>query len=243
MNLLSFGTFGVGIIDVVIILAVIIFALLGWKNGFLVKIIELASGLFGLLASFILARPFAAVLTPWIGEPINVKIGEYLSQSPLFAATLNEANVRTAFAGMSLPQFMVDWIVESINFDTLTTSIIDAIQPTILSLAMVVISFIVLFFGSMIAFFILKLLAKGITKIPVIREIDKVLGVLFGIVKIAAVVYILLFVLALLLTIPSINNLIGGFLAIDMKLGEEEFRISKWLYDNNILKQVIDVFL
>ena len=243
MNLLSYGTFGVGILDVVIVLAVVIFAIFGWKNGFLVKMIELASGLFGLLASFILARPFSTVLATWIGEPINVKIGEYLAQSDLFAATLNEANVRTAFAGMSLPTFMVDWIVESIDFDTLTTSIIDAIQPTILSLALVVIAFITLFFGSMIVFFILKLLAKGITKIPVIREIDKVLGVLFGIIKVAAIVYILLFVLALLLTIPSINNMIGEFLTIDMKLGEEEFRLSKWLYDNNILKQVIDVFI
>jgi ABC-type multidrug transport system permease subunit len=203
----------------------------------------MVSGLFGLLASFLLAQPFSVVIDKWMGTIINEKIGEYLAQSPLFEATLNEANVRTAFAGMSLPQFMVDWIVESIDFTELQSTIIEAIQPTILQLALVVISFIVLFFGSIIVFAILRLVAKLLTSIPVIREIDKVLGVLFGLVKVALIVYILFFVLALLLTIPAINNLIGNFLASDMQLATDEFRLSKWVYDNNILKQIFDVFI
>jgi len=238
-----FPGFGIGIIDIVIVLALIIFAIIGWKTGFLVNAVKMVSGLFGLLASFLLAQPFSVVIDKWMGTVINEKIGEYLAQSPLFEATLNEANVRAAFAGMSLPQFMVDWIVESIDFTELQSTIIQAIQPTILQLALVVISFIVLFFGSIIVFAILRLIAKLITSIPVIREIDKVLGVIFGIVKVALIVYILFFVLALLLTIPAINNAIGPFLSGDMALGAEEFRLSKWIYDNNILKQIFDVFI
>lgn len=238
-----FPGFGIGIIDIVLVLALIIFGIVGWKTGFLVNVIKMVSGLFGLLASFLLAQPFSVVIDKWMGTIINEKIGEYLAQSPLFEATLNEANVRTAFAGMSLPQFMVDWIVESIDFTELQSTIIEAIQPTILQLALVVISFIVLFFGSIIVFAILRLVAKLLTSIPVIREIDKVLGVLFGLVKVALIVYILFFVLALLLTIPAINNLIGNFLASDMQLATDEFRLSKWVYDNNILKQIFDVFI
>jgi len=237
--------FGIGIVDIVIVLAVIIFAILGWKHGFLVKIVEMASGIFGLLASIILARPFATVLDKWIGEPIGIKITEYLlSRTDLFSGTLNESNVRAAFEGMSLPTFMVDWIVRSIDFNQLTITIVDAITPLIKSLALLVISFLVLFFGSMLVFLILKLLAKMITSIPIIKQVDKILGVLFGLLKIAAIVYILLFVLALLITIPAINNLIGPFLIGDMALQDpEQFRLSKWLYNNNILKQLIDFFI
>lgn len=243
MNLLNFPGFGLGIVDVVIILAVIIFAVLGWKNGFLVKIVEMASGIFGLLGSLLLARPFSPFVGKYLGEMINSKIGEFLSQSPLFSETLSEANVRAAFADMKMADFLVDWIVESIDFTELQSTIVEAIQPKIYDVAILVVSFIVLFFGSIVVFFILKLLAHAITSAPVIKEIDKVLGVLFGLVKIGAIVYILFFVLALLLTIPAMNNLIGGFLSVDMALGSEQFRLSKYLYDNNILKQLLDLFL
>ncbi|MBN2695966.1 MAG: CvpA family protein, partial [Bacilli bacterium] len=90
---------------------------------------------------------------------------------------------------------------------------------------------------------ILKIFAKMVTSIPVIKQIDKGLGVIFGLIKVAAVVYILLFLLALLLTVPAINDLIGDFLAIDMQLNTDEFRVSKWLYNNNILQHIIDVFI
>lgn len=244
MNILDFEGFGIGIIDVVIVLAVILFLILGWKHGFLVKIVEMASGIFGLLASILLARPFSTVLDGWFGPAINDKISEYLSSTNLFQATLSEVNVRAAFSQMSLPEFMVDWIVNGIDFTSLQTSIIEAIQPTIKSLVLLVLSFLVLFFGSMVVFFILKLLAKAITSIPFIKQVDKVLGVLFGFVKIAAIVYIVFFVLALLLTIPAINNIISEFLNVDMGLANEgQFRLSKWIYDNNILKKVLDLFL
>jgi len=243
MNLINFPGFGVGIIDVVIVLAVLIFAILGWKHGFLVKIVEMASGIFGLLASVLLAQPFSPFIDKYLGETVNTKIGEYLAQSPLFTEALSETNVRAAFADMSLPQFMVDWIVESLDFGALSSTIIEAIQPKIYEMAILVISFVVLFFGSIVVFFLLKLLAHAITSVPVIKEIDKVLGVLFGIVKIGALVYILFFVLALLLTIPAMNNLIGDFLSVDMALGSEQFRLSKYIYDNNILKQLMDLFL
>lgn len=239
------SSFGIGIIDVVIVLAVILFIVLGWKHGFLLKVVEMASGIFGLLGSILLARPFSTVLDKWFGAEIGVRINEYLlSRTDLFSQSLNETTLRSALEGISLPQFMVDWLVQSIDFNQIYTNIADAITPLVKSLALLVIAFIVLFFGSMIVFFILKLLAKMITSIPVIKQLDKILGVLFGIVKIAAIVYVLLFILALLMTIPGIGNLIGDFVNNDMQLtNPEQFRLSKWLYDNNILKQVIDVFI
>jgi hypothetical protein len=69
-----------------------------------------------------------------------------------------------------------------------------------------------------------------------------VLGVLFGLVKVTAI-YILLFILGLLLTLPGIDNLIGEFVRVDMQLGVETFRLSKWFYDNNILKVILDAFI
>jgi len=237
-----------GAIDVAIVVAVLLFAYLGWKHGFLVKIVEMASSLFGLIASIILARPFSTVLDKWIGESIGLKINEYLlSRSALFSAEFTYENrletIEQAFEGMNLPKFMVEWIASAIDVETMASTLVDTMTPIIKSLALLVISFIVLFFGSMIVFFLLKILAKMVTSIPVIKQIDKILGLLFGIVKITLVIFILLFVLGLVLTIPAINEAIGVFVQNDMQLGEEGFRLSKWLYDNNLLKQIINVFV
>jgi len=239
---MNFGFFG--IIDVVIVGLVILFLVLGWKHGFLEKVIQMASSVFGLIASILLARPFSNVLRGWFGDAIELNIRDYLMErGSLFAQQLTETNLREALQGLSLPNFMVDWIVQSVDTNQMATSIIDSITPLILSLALLVIAFITLFLGSMIIFFLLRLLAKGITSIPIIKQVDKVLGVLFGFLKVALLIYILLFVLALVINIPAVNNLIYNFLAVDMQLETEKFRLSKYLYDNNLLRNVIGIFI
>ena len=35
----------------------------------------------------------------------------------------------------------------------------------------------------------------------------------------------------------------GEFIVTDMQLQTDKFRLSKWLYDNNILKYIINVFV
>ena len=240
-----FGLFG--IIDILIVLVVILFLVIGWKKGFLEKVIDMASSVFGLVASVLLARPFSGVLRKWFGEALGGSINEYLysrlDEIGLAAADLTESNLREALDAFSLPNFMVEWVIESVDYNTVAVSIVDSISPLILSLALLVLAFITLFFGSMLVFLLLKLLAKGITSIPIIKQIDKILGLIFGFLKVALLVYILLFVLALIINIPAINDLIYEFLAIDMQLASEKFRLSKYLYDNNLLKNVINVFV
>jgi uncharacterized membrane protein required for colicin V production len=242
---MDFGFFG--LIDVIIVVTVIIFAVIGWKKGFLTKVIDMASSIFGLVASVILAKPFSEVLRGWIGDALQLRIDEYLYERVdaigLAAADLTQNNLREALEGLSLPNFMVDWIIESVDYNQVASSIVDSISPLVLTLALIVIAFISLFFGSMIVFFLLRLLAKGITSIPVIKQIDKFLGLVFGLLKVALLIYILLFVLALVINIPAINQMIYEFLDVDMQLSSNEFRLSKYLYDNNLLRNIINLFV
>lgn len=245
MNLINTNAFGIGIIDIVILGVVVIFAIIGWKKGFLLKIVEMASSVFGLIASILLARPFATVLDKWIGDAIGTKIHDYfLSLGPTFSAQLSQVNVNDALSSLQLPTFMVDWIAGSINYDQISQTVLGAIEPIVKSLALIVIAFITLFFGSIVLFFLLKIMARMVTSIPIIKQIDKVLGLLFGLLKVATLIYILLFILGLLITIPSINDVIGPFLSTDMALNNDnQFRLSKYLYDNNVLRNVINVFV
>ncbi|HOO44347.1 MAG TPA: CvpA family protein, partial [Bacillota bacterium] len=141
-------------------------------------------------------------------------------------------SIRPALEQMSLPDFMIDWIIKQASGIDSST-IVGAIAPSITSLALLFIAFLSLFFGSMILFFLLRILARGITSIPVIKQIDKFLGLLFGFLKVALLVYILLFILALAINIPAVNDVIFEFLDKDMQLSTDKFRLSKELYNNN----------
>ncbi len=246
MTLLDFGSFGIGIIDVGIVIVAIIFGIIGWKSGFLLKVVQMASGIFGIIGSIIFARPFAGVLAQWIGPTVSAKILEYLNaQTAQFTVQFTYENRLAAIqeAFPSFPTFLQEWIADGIKVEDIAASLVDTIHPVLVDVAMLVIAFIVLFLGSIIVFFILKLVVKGVTKIPVIREIDKVLGVLFGLVKIFVIILVLFFILGLLMTIPAISEALAPFLENDMALSSEQFRLSKWIYDHNLLKDIINVFL
>lgn len=241
-----FGLFGV--LDVAIVLTIVIFVTIGWNKGFLEKVIDMASSIFGLVASILLARPFAdGVLRNLIGPSLEESISGYLvsrlDEIGLTVNQLTQTNLRQALAEFSLPEFMIDALVDSIDASQVGQQIIDALTPGILSLALIVISFLVLFFGSMVVFFILRLLAKGLTSVPIIKHIDKFLGAIFGLIKVALLIFILLFILALVINIPAINTLIYQFLDVDMQLSTDSFRLSKYLYDNNLLKDIVNIFV
>lgn len=232
-----------GIIDVLIVLSVIALIWLGWKKGFLLKIVEMASSLFGLIASLLLARPFSRLLDQWFGESLETRIStNLLEQSPMLSQNVTEPNLRQALQDLNMPSFITDWISNSIDYDGVTQSIVNAITPLFKTMILLVIAFVSLFIGSMIVFFFLKILARMVTKIPVIKQIDKVLGALFGLFKAVIIIYILLLILSFVLAVPGINNLIGDFINIDMQLDTDAFRLSKWLYDHNIFRFIINVF-
>ncbi|MDA3931424.1 MAG: CvpA family protein [Tenericutes bacterium] len=232
-----------GIIDVLIVISVISMVMIGWQKGFLLKIVELASGLFGLIASVLLTRPFSRVLDKWFGADIQLRINSYfLEKNPELSQNLTEPKLRAALEDMSMPEFITKWIAESIDYEAATQSMINAISPLFKTMVLIVIAFLSLFIGSMIIFFFLKILSRMITKIPVIKQIDKVFGALFGLFKAAMIIFILLLIISFVLAIPAINSLIGEFVYVDMQLETETFRLSKWLYDNNIFRFIINIF-
>lgn len=232
-----------GLMDIIIVALVVLLTIIGWKSGFLLKVIKLASSLFGLIASILLARPFSTVLDKWFGEGIALKIQEFLlDRISNGGAQATEENIRIALQDMALPEFILDWIMEKVNTQETINAFVETLTPMLKSLILLLIAFVVLFFGSMLVFMLLKVLAKMITSIPVIKQVDKVLGAIFGLFKAAVLIYVVLFLIGLLMPVPAINDFLGEFLTIDMQLETEEFRLSKWLYDNNVLKYIVFVF-
>ena len=250
MTILNFGSFGIGIIDIVLVLLVVLFVVLGWKNGFLEPLIKIASGVFGVIGSILLARPFVDLaVEPWFGADIRNAVLEFLQEKlGTIAAGMTPDTIRSSVveAFPTFPSFLHDLIAGAISPEVIADgvdSIIQSLVNPVTSLALLIISFLLLFFGSIILFFFLKILAKMITSLPIIKQVDKVIGLLFGFIKVALLIYLVFFIVGLLVTIPSVNALIGTFIQNDLALTTEQFRLSKWIYNNNILSMIFGVFL
>ena len=100
------------------------------------------------------------------------------------------------------------------------------ISEKIVSVGVAIVLYIVL----RIALIFLKYVVGGISKLPIIKQLDKVGGVAYGVLRGAIIIYI---ILAILFFVVSLND--SGIIseAITNSI------ISKILYENNIILEMI----
>ena len=96
-----------------------------------------------------------------------------------------------------------------------------------------IIAFGILFLGLNILILIIKLIAKSVFSLPVLRQADKLCGLLLGLV----LAYLFLIVASVLLFTFS-ELLIRAFDGISAEMFEGSV-IARWFYENNIFKFLI----
>ena len=138
---------------------------------------------------------------------------------------------------------MVDRLLDQANNGTISSFIEETVTPFITRIFVLVLSFVAVYVGAIILFFILKIIIKLMRKIKLIKYLDNLLGGAYGFVRAILLISIILLILSLVLNIQSVNDAIGEFVRTDMQLGEDNFRLSKYLYDNNWLKFIINLFV
>ena len=78
--------------------------------------------------------------------------------------------------------------------------------------------------------FIISIFAKGITKLPILKQIDKTGGVIYGILQGALVIYILLGIVSLMSVIWGSNPIVNA-------VSQSYFGAT--IYNNNIILKLI----
>ncbi len=235
------------IIDVAIVLAVLIFALVGLKKGFFKSFFSLFSWVVCLIIAVLVAKYVAR----WINGIHNFSgdIGNAL-QGPL--ANTNE------FFGRSMSEFadaqaVLDAIPASLNkiLQTLTKSVFTGMDISTLSaettvgqvvgtsiggICMVVISGILVFIVLKIVVALLSKLFESLARTKVLGGLNKVLGLLFGVVKAGVIIFAINIALVFLTLIPVVNKTITPLVM-------ENTKIEKFVYtqaDNVVDKYVIN---
>ncbi len=236
------------IIDIAIIVALIIFGIIGLKKGFLKSVISIFSWVVCLIIAVLLAKYVAG----WLNGIYNFSglIGGKISEGLVGTNEFFTQSINTYQAGgkdaliAAIPQDingllaqLVKVVFSNANVDMSSTeTIANVTGSSIGHICMVIISGILVFIVLKIAVALLSKLFDKIAKTKILGSLNKILGLVFGALKAVLIVIVLNCVLVGLSLIPAVNKTITPVI-------QDNTNIEKFIYnktDEVVEKYVIE---
>jgi len=238
-----------GKIDIIILIILGVFALIGFAKGFIRQVLSFANLLVAIILAFVTVKPVSVFLSDTKLAPfIHEKVVEFLaSKGEIFTTPIpNDATNETLVPildQLGLPGFIDKILLNLITIDetayglTFSEVLAQKIVPTLL----IVVSFIALV---LVIFIVMKILIHFIDsfvkKSKAVSGINKLLGLALGFAKAIVIVSLLMLALSALGGLfPAINE----FMIADMKIGIEGYGIGKFIYENNPVLWVFDNYI
>lgn len=236
-----------GLIDIILVLVAIIFMIVGYKKGFIKKLISVAGILVIIIFSFIYCGQFAEFLIshdifyPGIFDKINTNILTNLDAKSI-AADATAADFLNQ--GLGVPKFIANFIGKGVTNEAgealVVADMSNAIADYLATALMSIISFFILALGIFIITLILKLIADALRTNKLVRVIDGILGIILYLSIYAVSVCIIFCIMGYLMEAEWFSSA-KAWLEVDMQLTTEEFRLSKAVYNGNIIKKFLDL--
>ena len=211
------------IIDIVIVAIIALCLFLGYRRGLTGSLLKILSFVLAIVIAFILFKPVSNLVinhTNW-DDSLKTSIEQFITEK---TSTPEEKS--------SLPQVIVDYIDE-----TMAQSVNEAKEVAIENTAQSVTNLIVnagvwiaVFIIARILLIFIKFITALIAKLPVIKQFDKLGGILYGILEAFIILYVLLAIISFIA--PMINN------AEFIDALNKSF-IGSMLYNNNILLKIL----
>ena len=238
-----------GKIDIIILIILGVFALIGFAKGFIRQVLSFANLLVAIILAFVTVKPVSVFLSDTKLAPfIHEKVVEFLaSKGEIFTTPIpNDATNETLVPildQLGLPGFIDKILLNLITIDetayglTFSEVLAQKIVPTLL----IVISFIALV---LVIFIVMKILIHFIDsfvkKSKAVSGINKLLGLALGFAKAIVIVSLLMLALSALGGLfPAINE----FMIADMKIEIEGYGIGKFIYEKNPVLWVFDNYI
>lgn len=215
------------IIDLVIVAIIALCILLGYRKGLTGSLLKIVSFVLALIIAFILFKPvsnFVIDNTNW-----DENLEQAIRQSILKQEESKDDKEQT---NQSMPDVMMNYINEAVENagNEAKNAIIDAtardLSVTIINVAVAIVLFII----SKIILLFIKGLANLLTKLPVIKQFDKLGGILFGLLQSLIIIYIIFAIISLFSPMMDGTGIIEGI--------KKSF-IGSMMYDNNLLLKII----
>lgn len=206
------------ILDGVAVALAVLFLVLGAKRGFIKSAIRLIGMVVALVAAALISNPLSeTIFEAWIREPVTVSVAAKAADAAVAAATTVQdqivtvleampSMVQSAFdlSGMAMPQTGAP-----VEAESLTTLIVDAILRPLCVSTIQAILFLLIFVGVLItAILLAKAADKVFNTLPLIRQVNGLLGGAVGLLEGIGVIYVLSLVLRLYMTMSGVGSVI-----------------------------------
>jgi uncharacterized membrane protein required for colicin V production len=220
------------IVDGVIIALLIIGGFNGFRRGLLSSILGILSLVGALAVAYFLGQQAQGLLELF---QVNTMIEQFLNTSvfinnSLFETNLSDSNViqmiQDGLTAIGIPSFITDALNTFIN--DLNQPLGEALAEGLTNLAMLVLSFVLVYFiARLVITLVLKSLVKIVKDNKISSSVDKILGLLFGLLR--TTVFIMV-VISALMAISFINQDVNTFLVDQFQLNSANFSIGKQFY-------------
>lgn len=198
------------VVDLIIIGVILLSVFLAYRKGLILLAVGLVSFLIAIVVTVILYRPVANLVINGTGIDEMIENSIYEQANDMLKQD-NEA------VGM-----IVDAAKNEMLPQTARTLAVNIVTGGV---------FLVLFIAVKVALIFVKALAKLVAKLPVIKQLDKTGGILYGLLRGFLIVYVTLLIISIAGTINPNNS-------VHKEL--EKSYLGKIMYENNILNVFFD---
>lgn len=225
--------------DLGVFIVIAFFTVLGYNMGLVISVYKISSYFIAIwLALKLYPKVTAILMGTKVFEAIKTAIGEnFLRQRAEALVEAGESAMGNFFdsviESVPLPEFVRQYILgfmpdsgPSLSVD----AVIENISGKLAEVAVSVFSLLIIFIGIRIALVLFKRLLENITKIPMIKQVDKAGGLILGLAEGILVVY---FAMALLMLFNSTETFaqIYGWIETSM--------FARRFFENNFILGVM----
>lgn len=209
------------IVDLIIVAVILMFMFVGYKKGLTGSLIKLLSFAIAVVVALVLYKPLANTIInkTVIDDNIKTAIVETLNKNSTEDVKTEEKKENTNF---------IQNIENSISkqADEAKNEIIEQTASQATETVIYAGSLLVLFIGARFALGIVSIFVKQITKLPIIKQVDKTGGIIYGVAEGLIIVYVVFAIISLLSVMCADNTVT---VAISKSF------IGSMLYNNNII--------
>lgn len=198
------------VVDLIIIAVILLSVFLAYRKGLILLAVGLVSFLIAIVVTVVLYRPIANLVinVTGIDEAIENSIYEQANDM------LKQDNEQVGMIVDAAKNEMLPQTARTLAVNIVTGGV-----------------FLVLFVAVKVALIFVKALAKLVAKLPIIKQLDKTGGIIYGLLRGFLIVYVALFIISIAGNINPNNS---------VHKEVENSSLGKVMYENNILNVFFD---
>ncbi len=219
------------IIDIIVILIIALSVFLGYKKGLIALAVKLFAVIIALIATLILYKPISALIinNTNLDENIqNVIMEKANNQEETNDTSSNKetANTNSKNETTQATESQEGNIVEQSLEEKILPEVARELSINIINIGVI----IILYFVIKIALHFITAIANIVAKIPIIKQFNKIGGIIYGLLRGLLLIYVILLIISFAGEINPENKLHNQ---INQSL------LTKEMYQNNILNILI----